>query len=469
MKLTFTDKRVLVLGLGDTGLSVLRWLSSQGALLSVADTRQSPPGLEFLRQELPQVRVHLGPFSAETFEQAELIVASPGVPLSEPQVYAALQRGIPVVGDIELFAQNKAADAKVIAITGSNGKSTVTALVGEMCKAAGLKTVVAGNIGLPVLDALMQEKSSGAPDVYVLELSSFQLETTHTLVPDVATVLNISEDHMDRYHSLAEYAGAKMRIFHGSGVQVLNRDDAWSRSMALSGRHVVTFGLDLPPSPEDFGVMPSDGDAWLMHGHTGLIHASEMHIPGRHNASNALAALALCRGIGLEFPPLVAALRAFKGLPHRVEWVDEIEGVAFYDDSKGTNVGATCAALSGLANDEADAKVVLIAGGDGKGQDFAPLRQPVVNSARAVVLMGKDASVIGEALKDAGVPLLHAASLPEAVRVAYTAAKPHDAVLLSPACASFDMFRNYVHRAEVFVGAVKALKQDPAPHAEAVA
>ncbi|HYD34144.1 MAG TPA: UDP-N-acetylmuramoyl-L-alanine--D-glutamate ligase [Methylophilaceae bacterium] len=460
MKLTFANKQVLVLGLGDTGLSVLRWLSSHGATLSVADTRQAPPGLDLLHKELPQVKAHLGPFSDEIFAQAELIVASPGVPLSEPKIQAALKRGIKVIGDVELFAQYKSPSAKVIAITGSNGKSTVTTLVGEMCKAAGLKTMVAGNIGLPVLDALVQEKVTGVPDVYVLELSSFQLETTHSLTADVATVLNISEDHMDRYSSLADYAGAKMRIFHGAGIQVLNRQDDWSRSMALPGRDVVTFGLDLPPSPADFGVMPGSQESWLMRGSSGLLRTSEMHIPGLHNISNALAALALCHAIGIDLAPSIIALRNFKGLPHRVEWVAEIEGVTFYDDSKGTNVGATCAALSGLEPGSSGAKVVLIAGGDGKGQDFAPLREPVAQSARAVVLIGKDGALIARELSAVGVPLMHADTLEEAVRVAHSVAKPRDAVLLSPACASFDMFRNYVHRAEVFVDAVRTLRQE---------
>lgn len=469
MKLTFENRQILVLGLGETGLSVLRWLNNQGARLAVADTRSAPPGLEFLHRELPRVEVYLGPFSEEAFSAVDMIIASPGVPLSEPQVLAAMRRGIPVVGDIELFAQHKSPQAKVIAITGANGKSTVTTMVGEMCAAAGLKTVVAGNIGLPVLDALAQERSMGVPDVYVLELSSFQLETTHTLAPDVATVLNISEDHMDRYASLAEYAAAKMRIFHGSGIQVLNRQDAWSRSMALPGRQVITFGTDLPPNAEDFGLMPAGNDAWLMLGSTGLMKTSEMHVPGLHNAGNALAALALCQAIGLEQAPLISALRNFKGLPHRVEWVAELDGVTFYDDSKGTNVGATCAALSGLTQSGTGGKVVLIAGGDSKGQDFGPLREPVAQSARAVVLMGKDATRIAEDIKGTGIPLLHAASLQEAVRIAYSTALPQDAVLLSPACASFDMFRNYVHRAQVFVEAVKELKLNAKSRPEATA
>ena len=444
------NKRVLVLGLGDTGLSALRWLKAHGARLSVADTREAPPGLETVRTELPNVAVHLGAFRREAFEAADMIIASPGVPLAEPEVQAAIARGTPVVGDVELFAQYKPASAKVVAITGANGKSTVTALTGAMCEAAGLKTIVAGNIGLPVLDAL----DMPTPDVYVLELSSFQLETTASLEADAATVLNVTEDHMDRYAGMAEYAAAKARIFHGHGVQVLNREDEWSRKMALPGRRVVGFGTDAPPSPNDFGLLHRGGEVWLSQGDAELLKIGEMRIAGLYNAANALAALALCRAIGLDYAPLLTALREFKGLPHRVEWVTDVGGVAFYDDSKGTNVGATCAALAGLPK-----KVVLIAGGDGKGQDFSPLNQPVAKNARAVVLIGRDAPLIGKALKDAGVPLLFADSLEQAVQIASRTAKPGDAVLLSPACASFDMFRNYVHRAEVFVAAVQGLQK----------
>lgn len=456
MRLALRDKQVLVLGLGDTGLSALRWLGPHGAKLAVADTREAPPHLALLQSEMPGVNVHLGAFNSQAFAPAEIIVASPGVavagPLAEPQVQAAIRRGIPVLGDVELFAQHKSPNAKVIAITGANGKSTVTMLVGEMCKAAGLKTIVAGNIGLPVLETLAME----TPDVYVLELSSFQLETTSSLAADAATVLNITEDHMDRYSGMAEYAAAKARIFAGCGVQVLNRQDGWSSSMALPGRKQISFGGDLPPGHNDFGLKHQGSDIWLMHGSTELIKTSEMHIAGLHNACNALAALALCRAIGLDYAPLLSALRNYKGLPHRVEWVAEISGVAFYDDSKGTNVGATCAALTGLPQ-----KVVLIAGGDGKGQDFAPLREAVVQNTRAVVLIGRDGPQIAAVLKDAGISLLNAASLEQAVTTAFAAAQPGDAVLLSPACASFDMFRNYLHRAEVFMNAVKALQQSP--------
>lgn len=448
MKLELKNKRVLVLGLGDTGLSALRWLAQRGALLSVADTRDAPPQLAKLQAEMPQVTVHLGPLQAKSFDQVDIVVASPGVPLSEPQVQAALARGIPVVGDIELFAQYKPAHAKVIAITGSNGKSTVTSLVGEMCQRAGLKTIVAGNIGLPVLDALDLED----PDVYVLELSSFQLETTYSLEADAATVLNVTEDHLDRYAGMGEYAAAKARIFHGRGVQVLNREDAWSCRMAQGAERGVTFGADAPQSTGAYGLLRRGEQVWLAQGENPLLDVVEMQIAGLHNAANALAALALCRAIGLDMPPLLDALREFKALSHRVEWVAEVGGVAYYDDSKGTNVGATCAALAGMPR-----KVVLIAGGDGKGQDFTPLREPVLKNARAVVLIGRDAPLISGVLQGTGVPLIGVASMGEAVRQAAAAALPGDAVLLSPACASWDMFRNYAHRAEVFIAEVKSM------------
>ena len=458
MKLELKDKQVLVLGLGDTGLSALRWLHRQGARLSVADTREIPPGIATLEAELPSVKLHTGVFTETVFNDAEIIVISPGVPMAEPMVQNALKRGVPVVGDVELFAQYKPASAKVIAITGANGKSTVTTLVGEMCKAAGLKTVVAGNIGLPVLDTLHGE----TPDVYVLELSSFQLETTNSLNADAATVLNISEDHMDRYEGLDAYAQAKARVFFGKGVQVLNRQDAWSMGMALQGRAVVTFGLGQAANDSDFGLVTQAEDTQLMRGQKALLATSEMKIAGLHNAANALAALALGGAIGVPQAAMIKALREYKGLPHRVEWVADISNVAFYDDSKGTNVGATYAALQGLVGPNDTKKVVLIAGGDGKGQDFSPLADVVAKNARAVVLIGRDAAQIETALSGTKVALMNADSLEAAVKAAYGLAKAGDAVLLSPACASFDMFRNYVHRAEVFVQSVKGLAAEEA-------
>jgi UDP-N-acetylmuramoylalanine--D-glutamate ligase len=458
MKLELQDKQVLVLGLGDTGLSALRWLHRQGARLSVADTREMPPGVSALKAELPEVVLHAGVFTEAVFGNAEIIVISPGVPVAEPMVQAAIKRGVPVVGDVELFAQYKPASAKVIAITGANGKSTVTTLVGEMCKAAGLSTVIAGNIGLPVLDTL----NGDAPDVYVLELSSFQLETTSSLNADVATVLNISEDHMDRYRGLDEYAQAKARVFEGGGVQVLNRQDAWSMGMAIQGRNCVTFGLDKAPSEQDFGLATQAGITDLMRGTHVLLATHAMKIAGLHNAVNALAAMALCEAIGVSQSAMLIALREYKGLPHRVEWIADIGNVAFYDDSKGTNVGATYAALQGLVGAGDTKKIVLIAGGDGKGQDFLPLAEIVAKNARAVVLIGRDAAHIENALKNTEVNLVRAESLEDAVKQAYALAQSGDAILLSPACASFDMFRNYVHRAEVFVQSVKALASQEA-------
>jgi UDP-N-acetylmuramoylalanine--D-glutamate ligase len=450
MTIALKDKQVLVLGLGDTGLSALRWLNAQGARLSVADTRDNPPGVATLKAELPQVKLYSGAFTAAMFADVDLVVASPGVPLNEPEIQAAIQRGVSVVGDVELFAQYRPAGTKVIAITGANGKTTVTTLVGEMCKTAGLKTIVAGNIGLPVLDALGMD----TPDVYVLELSSFQLETTSNLVVDAATMLNLSEDHMDRYASMQDYAIAKARIFYNAKLQVLNRDDAWSMLMARAKLPQVTFGLDAVEDEHSYGLKTVDGEMWLSCGEHDLMNVRDLKISGLHNAANALAAIALCRGIGIDYAPIIQTLYNFKGLPHRVEWVANIDDVDYFDDSKGTNVGATCAALSGLSQ-----KVVLIAGGDGKGQDFSPLKQPVTDNARAVVLIGRDAPLIEKELLETGVALYHAADLPEAVNIARKLAQAQDAVLLSPACASFDMFKNYVHRAEVFVNAVKRLEQ----------
>ena len=447
--MTLKDKQVLVLGLGDTGLSALRWLQTQGANLSVADTRETPPGLDALNNEFSALTITTGPFDTQTFKGVDLVVISPGVPLSDPAIQAAIANGVEVVGDVELFARYRNKNAKVVAITGANGKTTVTTLVGEMCKAAGLKTIVAGNIGLPVLDAL----SMPEPDVYVLELSSFQLETTNTLTIDAATMLNLSEDHMDRYDSFQDYAIAKARIFYHAKLQVLNRDDAWSMLMARPKLTQVTFGLSESDDEASYGLTHSDDGLWLCQGSKALININDLKIVGLHNAANAMAAVALCRGIGIDYAPIIQTLYAFKGLPHRVEWVANINDVDYFDDSKGTNVGATCAALEGLAQ-----KVVLIVGGDGKGQDFTPLKEAVANNARAVVLIGRDAPLIEQVLLQTSIPLYQAADLPEAVNIAKKIAQKDDAVLLSPACASFDMFKNYIHRAEVFVAAVNALK-----------
>ena len=366
-----------------------------------------------------------------------------------------LDSGTEVVGDVELFAQALAErHPRIIAVTGTNGKSTVTSLAGAMARAAGVDCEVAGNIGPAVLDALMRrEDAERNAGLWVLELSSFQLETTTSLAADAATVLNVTEDHLDRYRGIDDYARAKARVFSGDGIQVLNRDDPRSLAMALPGRKTSTFGLDAPRRAEDWGVLERGGELWLAQGANALLAVREMRLAGLHNAANALAALALCRALGLPLQPLLAALREFKGLPHRVELIGEADGVRWYDDSKGTNVGSTVAALAGLA--QGDTKLVLIAGGEGKGQDFSPLKNAMERSARGLVLIGRDAPLIEAAVAGAGVPIRRAASMDQAVALAAQAARPGDAVLLSPACASFDMFRDYRHRGEVFRLAVE--------------
>ncbi|HNA29191.1 MAG TPA: UDP-N-acetylmuramoyl-L-alanine--D-glutamate ligase [Thiobacillaceae bacterium] len=451
----FKGCKALVVGLGDTGAACVRWLIEHDAQVRATDTREEPPHAQHVREAFPEASLRLGGFEREDFEWADLVVVSPGVALATPELQWAVKAGKDVVGDVELFARAlKDTSAYVIAITGSNGKSTVTSLVGHLCAAVGLDTVVAGNIGLPVLDALDNQDTLGrCPDVWVLELSSFQLETTSSLKPDAATVLNISQDHMDRYANLDDYAVAKTRIFAGQGVQVLNRDDPAVMAMALEDRTQWTFGLTVNEAlaPGQFGLATRKDRLWLCEGDEALLPVDKLPIAGLHNAANALAALALCRAIQLPYEGLIPALKTFEGLPHRVQKVAEVAGRTFYDDSKGTNVGATAAALLGFAS-----PVVLIAGGDGKGQDFSPLRAAVGN-ARAVVQIGRDGPLIEAAIGGA-CPVHRAESMEEAVQLAFKLSRAGDAVLLSPACASWDMFRNYAHRAEVFIAAVKQLE-----------
>ena len=470
--LQLAGKNALVLGLGETGFSMAKWLSRCGASVRVADSRTAPPNAAALARELPGAVLQAGGWQESSFSGVDMIAISPGIAASEPLVRRAAARGVPVVGDIELFA-HAIRDAalwsrlpsvfkppKVLAVTGTNGKTTVTALAGAMCHRAGTACEVAGNIGPAALDALMAcLDAKRMPELWVLELSSFQLETTASLAADAATVLNLSEDHLDRHDGMVGYAAAKARIFEGEGVQVLNRGDARVMAMARQGRRQFTFGLDAPRGLDDFGLLEHGGQPCLAQGTTPLIPLSDMTLPGLHNAANALAALALCRAIDLPYTPLLAAIEAFKGLPHRVERVAEHAGVVFYDDSKGTNVGSTVAALAGLSGTGSGqhAKLVLIAGGEGKGQDFAPLRAAVAQSARSVVLIGRDAALIEKAVAASGVPVLHAAGMEEAVETAFRIARKGDAVLLSPACASFDMFDNYKHRGEVFAAAARRM------------
>ncbi len=431
----------LVVGLGQTGLACARFLASKGEHFAVADSRDIPPGIDELKREFPDVECHCGVFDEALLMRANRLLLSPGVAPQQPAIAAASEAGIELLGDIELFARN--ADAPVVAITGSNGKSTVTTLVGEMAKMAGREVRVGGNIGTPALD-LLEEQS---PDLYVLELSSFQLEVTTSLNASAAVVLNISEDHLDRHGSVENYAAIKQSIYNGDGVVILNRDDAQVMAMQPAERNVVTFGLD---AAEDFGLLQRDGETFLGKGGEPLLNVAEMKMPGRHNWSNALAALALGEAVGLDMKAMLQVLREFPGLPHRCQWIAEQGGVNYYEDSKGTNVGATLAALDGLPGE----KVVLIAGGQAKGQDFAPLNPVVAQRARAVVLIGEDAKVIEKALLRAA-PLVMARDMDGAVLKARKLAKPGDSVLLSPACASFDMFANYIERGEAFIAAVR--------------
>jgi UDP-N-acetylmuramoylalanine--D-glutamate ligase len=453
-------KKVLVLGLGETGMSMARWLARHGAVVSAADTRGDPPHAAALERELPGVALERGDFREASLSAADVIAISPGIDRRTPAVAAAIKRGTPVVGDVELFVHGlvqhltphpSRLTPRILGVTGTNGKSTVTRMAGDICLAAGLDTVVAGNIGTPVLEALAAiENGKAVPAVFVLELSSFQLESTASLDADAAAMLNLSEDHLDRYDGIDGYAAAKARIFNGGGEQILNRDDARSNALALPGRGVQRFGLDAPRGKREWGIVQRAGKAWLARGEEKLMPTGELPVAGLHNAANALAAGALCHSIGVGDAPLVAALREFKGLPHRVEKVAAIDGVTFYDDSKGTNVGSTVAALNGFAQ-----PVVLIAGGDGKGQDFGPLREPVKRRARAVVLIGRDREQVAAAIAGCGVPIERAGDMDEAVQIALAASRRGDAVLLSPACASYDMFRNYGHRGDVFAAAVR--------------
>ncbi len=424
-------KRVLVLGLGDSGLSAARWVEREGGRARVADTRSSPPRAKDFSGDL-----QLGAFDAGLLKGVDLVCVSPGLSLEQELIRAAVAANIPVLGDIELFAWVNT--QPVLAITGTNGKTTVTSLAGHLLRAGGVDCEVAGNISPPALEALMKRQTP--PAAWVLELSSYQLETTWSLAPAAAAMLNLTEDHFDRDTGLDDYGAAKARIFLGAGVQVLNRDDPRSLEMAQPGRKVVTFGLDAPRG-SDFGVARGQ----LVHGNTPLARIDELQIRGSHNVANALAACALVSVLGVD--PR-AGLKTFKGLPHRVELVATRRGVEWYDDSKGTNVGATVAALRGLGK-----KTVLILGGEGKGQDFSPLRDPVREFATRVLLIGRDAPLIEKALS--GLATERCATLEIAVKRA--AEIPSQAVLLSPACASFDMFRDYKHRGDVFAAAVKAL------------
>ncbi len=442
-----SDQFRIVVGLGKSGMSVVRHLARRGQPFAVADTRANPPELATLQAQYPHVEVRCGELDVEFLSRASELLVSPGLAVNTPALQAAAARGVKLSGDIDLFARE--ARAPIIAITGSNAKSTVTTLVGEMAQAAGRKVAVGGNLGTPALDLLNDDV-----ELYVLELSSFQLETTAQLNAEVATCLNVSEDHMDRYAGLPAYHQAKHRIFRGARQVVINRDDRLSRPLLGDDVPVWSFGLGKPDF-KGFGLVEESGETHLAFQFEALMPARELHMRGAHNQSNALAALALGHAAGLPFEPMLDTLRRFGGLPHRCQWVGEHGGVNYYDDSKATNVGAALAAIGGLGADIAG-KLVLIAGGDGKGADFSALHAPVARYCREVILLGRDAGLLANAL-DGAAPVHHVQSLEQAVQRAALSAQPGDAVLLSPACASLDMFKNFEERGLLFAAAVEAL------------
>ena len=489
-------QRVLVLGLGASGLAMARWCTRCGAQVTVADTRAAPPQLATLRAELPQARFIGGAFDAALVHDQALdaIYRSPGLAPAAlaPVLEAARACQVSLGGELDLYsqalrtlrAQHGYAPA-VLAVTGTNGKTTVTSLTSQLVQHAGRSVAVAGNIGPTLLDTLAARiAAQDLPEVWVLELSSFQLDGVLGFEPTAAVVLNLTQDHLDWHGGMAAYGAAKARIFGQTGLMVLNREDPAVMQMLPEPVRVklqkpqlrahVTFGADLPQRPGDFGMETVNGMAWLVRAHQAdetakrsrlheeplhlqrLMPADALRIRGRHNACNALAALALAQAAGCALGAMLYGLREYRGEPHRVESIGMVGGVEYFDDSKGTNVGATVAALAGLGPDR---RLVVILGGDGKGQDFTPLASPMARYARAAVLIGRDAPHIAAALADAGVPLLQAASMEDAVQQAAGQAQPGDAVLMSPACASLDMFRDYAHRAQVFVEAVRALAQ----------
>ena len=487
------DQSVLVLGLGDSGYAMARWAARCGARVTVADTRAEPPQLAALREHVPQAQFVAGEFGATLLDGGvQAVFRSPGLAPDQvaPVLAAAAQRGVRSSGELGLFAQ-ALADLKaeqayapaVLAITGTNGKTTVTALTGQLVERAGKRTAVAGNIGPTLLATLAQALDAGAlPEVWVIELSSFQLDGVENFEPTAAAVLNVTQDHLDWHGTMDTYAAAKARVFGSSALMVLNREDPLVMKMLpapvrqkggkFEQREHLTFGADMPARPGDFGIEVVNGMAWLVRALEAdetrrkrgdevqeihiqrLMPADALRIRGRHNAVNALAGLALAGAAGCPLGPMLYGLREYRGEPHRVESIGIVNGVEYFDDSKGTNVGATVAALQGLG---AERKLVVILGGDGKGQDFAPLAQPVARHARAVVLIGRDAPLIRAVLEPGGVTLLAADSMEQAVALATQRAHAGDAVLMSPACASFDMFRNYPHRAEVFRAAVQSV------------
>lgn len=440
----------VVAGLGVSGVSAVNFLYQQGYNVAVTDSRAIPPGLD----QIPEaVTRSLGRLDAELLLQAEEIILSPGLAPQLPEIQQAMRLGIPVVSDIQIL--RRFTPAPIVAITGSNAKSTVTTLVGQMLADAGRRVAVGGNLGRPALDLLQDD-----PEIIVLELSSFQLETTSNLTAEVAVVLNMSEDHLDRHGNMLGYHQAKHRIFQAVKKVVVNRDDSLTRPLVPDATPMQSFGLNAPDINQ-YGILKDlDGTIWLARGRERLLDSSELYIQGTHNVANALACLALGEAVGLSIDQMLHSLKQFKGLEHRCQFVRSVQGVRYYNDSKGTNVGATLAAIDGLGAAIAakGGKVVIILGGQGKGQDFKPLRDAVQHYVKAAVLIGEDAPEIAAAL-EGKTQLCYATSLSDAVQQAQLLAQPQDVVVLSPACASFDMFKSYTDRGEQFVACVQALPE----------
>jgi UDP-N-acetylmuramoylalanine--D-glutamate ligase len=508
---TLQDTPVLVLGLGESGLAMARWAARAGARVQVWDSRETPPNAAALRAQVPSATLLGGALDQVAVEPATLVLKSPGLAPNDPRIApflaVAAAQGLRVANELDLFVRALAElrttrdyAPKIVAITGTNGKTTTTAMAAQLIERTGLRVAMAGNIGPTLLQTLADALDADAlPEVWVLELSSFQLDGVDGFEPDAATVLNLTQDHLDWHGSMAAYAAAKGRVFGERAVMVVNRDDpmveqlvrervarpmpkpARGRAARPVERRIVRFGLTPPQVAGDFGLSIENGMAWLVRAMPSddtarrspraaavaapaddlviqrLMPADALRVRGRHNAANALAALALATAIGCPLAPMLHGLREYGGEPHRVEHIATLDGVDAFDDSKGTNVGATVAALNGLGDDKAPAKLVVILGGDGKGQDFGPLVEPVRRHVRAVATIGRDAEAIEAVLAPTGVPLERHASLEAATRWCFGRARGGDAVLLSPACASLDMFRNYGHRAEVFAAEVQAI------------
>ena len=447
------NRLTVIVGLGATGLSCVKYFAAMGEKVKVVDSRDEPPGLAALKERYPDVEYELGDFNLETFLTAKELVVSPGLSIRSPEIVAAKQAGVPITGDIDIFS--KQAASPIIAVTGSNGKSTVVAILAEILRKAGKNFGLGGNLDgdnfKPALDLILE----GEKELYLLELSSFQLETTESLGAAVATILNLSADHMDRYEGIDDYHRAKLRVFSGCKQVVINRDVKESYPLEENGAAVWDFGFG-QPGLNGLGLLQEGEDQYLVHQLEKIVSVNELKVFGQHNISNVLAAVALAMAIDIDMDAIKASIIEFCGLQHRCQWVATIDGVDFYNDSKGTNVGATLAAIEGLG-EHISGHIVLIAGGIAKGADFAALVPAINKWGKMMVLIGQDAAEIASYF-DTETQTYFASDMQDAVRVAMGYSTAGDAVLLSPACASFDMFENFQDRGFAFMKSVETLQ-----------